>query len=111
MKVNTFFLSGVDKNVKECYIPTMKRATTFTEDYIETVENFWTGRWDNDNSAFIFLGVVIALGMFIPIFWSDICFYVVWFKDLLTQPIYGGCALIFYIRMVRRCRNRKKSSM
>lgn len=89
----------------------MRRATTFTEDYIETVENFWAGRWDDDNSAFIFLGVFFGLGAFIPIFWSDICFYVVWFKDLLTQPIYGGCALIFYIRMVYRCRKRRKSSM
>ena len=74
--------------------------------YIALMDDFWSGRWNDSNAAFVAFAVFIAGLVGIPLFWHDIT-YIVWFAfAVVSQPIYGGAALIFFLRMVYRCRKK-----
>ena len=73
--------------------------------YIEIMEDFWSGRWNDSNAAFVFFAVFLALLFGVPFFWSDIVYYVGFAWDVVMQPVYGGALLLCVIRMRRRRRN------
>ena len=100
--MSTIFFLAIDNSVKECYLFIMKQnERTLREWYVETSEEFWSGQWEGSDSAFVFAGVALFLMFFIPFNWTDIVYYVSFIRDVLVQPVYGGCALIFIIRMVK----------
>ena len=81
-------------------------ADSMTEWYVGTMEDFWSGNWDGSDSAFIFFGVSCTLLFCVPLFWSDIVFWVDFAWDVVRQPIYGGALLLFILRMRRRKRKK-----
>lgn len=78
---------------------------SFAEWHIEIMEDFWSGRWNDNDAAFVFLAVAFGLMFSIPLFWNDIVFYLGFAWDLIRQPVYGG-ALFFFLWRVRRRRLR-----
>lgn len=74
--------------------------------YIKTMEDFWSGQWNDSDAAFVFFAVFL-IGLFgIPLLWTDIVFVVKFAVAVILQPVYGGAALIFFLRMVYRCRRK-----
>ena len=82
---------------------------TLTEWYVETMEEFWSGQWQDSDSAFLFVGLSVFFMFFIPLNLTDITFWIGFAKDLYTQPTYGGSlvAIIIY-RKVRQWKLSKK---
>ena len=84
-----------------------------TSFYAGMAIDLWTGRSGDSPAAFLLVGIWLFLLFFFMFYWQDVLAVLDFVYQLVRQPIYGSCALLFTIRMVIRCRNtsKKKSSI
>ena len=80
-------------------------ADSMTEWYVGTMEDFWSGNWEDSDAAFIVMGLFWALLFVVAFFWSDVVFWLGFAWDVVRQPVYGGALLLCIMRMRRRRRN------